>query len=371
MSADTVMRIVGAGLVTVDILQAVRAGWQPTGDFPCYTSGGTVCNILCHLARFGWPCTLLGAVGDDCLSDVVRSDLESFGVNTAGLIARPGSYARRIAHLVCTEGSDAGLHRFGLECSVCRQEFPAPKPPSIGEVSDTACDAASKSTVLIIDRANELTLELARIVAKAGGVVVFEPGYLPSRLAASRTGMLNDLMLHVDILKYSHELHFGPRPFRDARPREAPRLKMIIETRGHRGVRFLRGNREIRLTTTPIMKIVDTAGAGDAFMAGFLQGLGPNGIFRLESLSTDAIESALDRGQAFGGLACLFIGSKGVLYARSCAEIDMAISRTMKRQRPPRHFGSDRMPVGIPVPLTSEEGRKVCSVCRMQLKQVN
>jgi len=368
MSDNDDVNIIGAGLVSVDILHAVGDYWQPTEEVPVYTSGGTVCNVLCHLARTGWRCTLLGALGDDCLADVVRADLTCFGVNTDSLITRRGSLTRRIAHLVCTAGADAGLHRFALECVSCRKEFPHLRPPDMAEMSDAAHRAISRRTVLLIDRANELTLELATKVSIAGGVVVFEPGYLPSRLAEGSPGMLERVMQHVEILKYSQDLRYGGRAFRDARPQAAPKLKMVIETRGDRGIRFLRGNMEIRLTTTPIMKVVDTAGAGDAFMAGFLQGLGPKGIFALESLSTDFIESALHRAQAFGGLASMFMGAKGILYSRTEMEIYRAISRTMKRQRPPRHFGSGAMPPGIG---TSQEatGGGGCPVCRIGDRQ--
>jgi len=222
---------------------------------------------------------------------------------------------------------------------------------------------------LIIDRANELTVELARRVAKVGGVVVFEPGYLPSRSAEPRPSIVERIMQYVDILKYSEELPYGHKAFRDARPRNAPKLKMIIETRGPRGVRFLRGNKEIRLTTTPIMKVVDSAGAGDAFMAGFLQGLGIAGLSELECVPNAVIEGALERGQALGGLACLFIGSKGILYSRTDAEIERAVSRTIVRQRPPGHFGRELLCSGIAVPDDVMGGAEVCLACRIPPKR--
>ncbi len=134
-------------------------------------------------------------------------------------------------------------------------------------------------TVLIIDRANEFTVALARFIHDRGGVTVFEPGYL-SRNADN----VEALLQVVDLLKYSEELKFQGQPFKQHPLARSDNLKLVIETRGRAGVIARRKKTEIRLTTTPILKIVDTVGAGDAFMAGFLTGIAEKGLFELSDL---------------------------------------------------------------------------------------
>jgi sugar/nucleoside kinase (ribokinase family) len=362
------INVIGAGLIPVDIVQTVGELWKPDDTAPAYVSGGTVCNILCHLSRRGWPCTIVGHVGNDILAEAVRADLQSFGVDTSPLLTASGVVTRRIAHLITTSGPQTGTHRFDLHCFRCRQNFPSIPSPTIGEVQEHLHGKITRQSILIVDRANELAIALAESVCKEGGLVVFEPGYLPSRLAD--LGTLEKLMQFVDILKYSEELRYGRRPFRDARPRNSRRLKMVIETRGRRGVTFKRGNRQIRLTTTPIMQTLDSAGAGDAFMAGFLEVVSEHRVEGLsvlcEGLSTNRIEDALKRGQALGGLACLFVGAKGMLYQRNNDEIDAAVSYTSATHRPPEGFGSSIRPRGIQL-LPNRNVGVVCPVCYLPI----
>ena len=74
------MMVLGAGLVTADIVQLANGEWEPISDHPSYASGGTVCNILSHLARTGWHCELIGGVGNDTLGTLVLDDLGHFRV---------------------------------------------------------------------------------------------------------------------------------------------------------------------------------------------------------------------------------------------------------------------------------------------------
>src|SRR5207245_10044606 len=89
------MIVLGAGLVTADIVQLANSDWEPTSDQPSYASGGTVCNILCHLARTGWHCELIGGVGNDTLGRVVVADLAHFGAGPREMRPMDTTTARR------------------------------------------------------------------------------------------------------------------------------------------------------------------------------------------------------------------------------------------------------------------------------------
>jgi sugar/nucleoside kinase (ribokinase family) len=219
-------------------------------------------------------------------------------------------------------------------------------------------DSLGSGTVLVLDRANELTLALARRNREAGGVNVFEPGYL-----SRGREIVEQLMGLVDLLKYSDELDWNGGQFRESPLARLPNIKLVIETRSRAGVRAIRGNHEVRLTTTPIMRVVDTAGAGDAFLAGFLTGMEESGLFALDEVSDVTLEDALERGQALGGLACLFVGSKGVLTASNRHSLEAAITATIQTRRPPNEFGSDRAPGGIPVDAGTSI--HICPICRI------
>jgi fructokinase len=327
------MRIIGAGLVTADIIAGCTSDWKPGGD-PVYGSGGTVTNILSHLAYWGWPCNLIGGVGGDLLGERVVSDLRGFGVNVGAIVVRPAEATRRIGHLVALTGHRRGEHRFVERCFSCGELFPPFVPLAIDELSFDVIERIRDDTILLIDRANPFTLQLAQKVVERRGTVVFEPGYL----SRDRDVVLELLSL-VDLLKYSDELMWEGIPFKEsvhARPHQA---KLVIETRGNTGVVARRPGSELRLTTTPLMSVVDTAGAGDAFMAGFLTGLGGDAIASLDAASDEEIETALERGQALGALTCLFIGATSIIRDTQRGDLSTAVDSTMATLAPPVGFG--------------------------------
>lgn len=327
------MKVIGAGLVTADITAPCNSDWN-VHDAAAYSSGGTVTNILSHLAYWGWDCSLLGGVGDDVLGTKVLTDLRTFGVESTGIIARQGVFTRRFGHLIAVSGHRRGSHRFVERCFTCGRLFPPFEPLGVEEVSPSLLDSIDSDTVLLIDRANLLTLELARKVHNAAGIVIFEPGYV-----SRNRGIVVDILSLADVVKFSAELLWEGVPFSEGYATVPNKARLVIETRGNTGVVARRESSELRLTTTPLMKIVDTAGAGDAFMAGFLTGLGVERLSRLRSVPDAEIESALERGQAMGALTCLFLGATSMIRETGRADLDKAITSTMATLRTPKGFG--------------------------------
>lgn len=328
------MMVLGAGLVTADITAMCTSDWRSGGDV-VYSSGGTVTNILSHLGYWGWPCHLLGGVGDDVLGTAVVRDLNGYGVSTDGIYVRAAHATRRIGHLVAVTGHRRGSHRFLERCFECDNLFPPFEPLAIEEAPVLLLDEVSPDTILLIDRANSLTLALARLTKERGGVVVFEPGYL-----SRNHDVVVELLGLVDMLKYSEELVWESVPFNESKYANPAQAGLVIETRGNTGVIGRRGDTELRLTTTPVMNVVDTAGAGDAFMAGFLTGLGSEAIADIGAVSDDALESALERGQALGALACNFVGATSMIRDVRRDDLNEALEQTMTSLSPPSGFGN-------------------------------
>jgi sugar/nucleoside kinase (ribokinase family) len=348
--------VLGAGLITADIISGTDSHWHLQPGEPTYIAGGTVCNILSYLSAWGWNTAVFGGVGDDELGLVVRDDLAARGIDARGLIIRSSAKTRRIAHLVAMRGSRRGTHRFATNCPGCGAHFPSFVTPGVGQVASHLPES-TQETILVVDRANELTLALAERVAKAGGIVVFEPGHLPD------SPVVEDLLQYVSFLKFSRELTWGGRPFLSRVPKDLPSLDLIIETRGEDGVHVLDGSFELRLTKIASIDSVDTAGAGDGFMAGLMIGLGPARLGHLDSLAESELEGAVRRGQALGALACLHVGGKGILYRHTPEEIDAAIDQTIADRAPPSDFGSREFPPSAALPWSAAAG--TCALCRL------
>lgn len=354
------MKILGAGLITADLIIECDSRWHPTRS-PAYTSGGTVTNILSHLSYWGWDCGLLGGVGSDPLGAVVLDELRTFGVAVDGVVIRDGADTRRFGHLVALEGPKRGQHRFVERCPLCTREFPAFTPIALAEIAEGVASFDDK-VVLLIDRANPLTLELAQATKRAGGLVVFEPGYL----SRNRETVV-DLLGLVDVLKFSEELLWEGNPFRESPHAHPQNASLVIETRSSTGVVARRPGVEIRLTTTPILEVIDSAGAGDAFMAGLLTGLGSDRLLKLREVEDRDLEAALERGQALGALACCFVGANSILQLTQRDELAKQLEFTMRERRIPLDYGGEgftNRSLRRTAALQSEAARNgLCATC--------
>jgi len=327
------MKIVGAGLVTADIILACDSSWVPLTSAE-YTSGGTVTNLLTHLGYQGWDCHLVGGVGLDNLGSLVRDYLERFNVKTDFLITRKEMSTRRMGHLVAVNGPKKGEHRFTERCPKCDREFLPFAVVTADELNHYP--TFDSNTALFIDRANLLTAKLAEDAKNAGSTVIFEPGYL------SRDRDIVQKVLNLtDILKYSQDLLFENRLFSEHAFSSPENAKLIIETRSASGVVIKTRRSRLRLTITPLTYAVDRAGAGDAFMAGFLVGLGDEGIADPGAIDERKLEEAVQKGQALGALACLHIGATSLLNNLSLEELNDAINQTLKERKIPTKLNSE------------------------------
>ena len=351
------MKIVGAGLVTADIVIACDSSWSPLAAAE-YTSGGTVTNVLTHLGYQGCECFLVGGVGSDDLGTLVRTRLKRFNVNTDFLITRQDALTRRMGHLVAVKGPKTGEHRFVERCPKCDREFPPFNVVDTDELG--SIPAFDSNTILFIDRANKLTARLAEDAKIAGSTVIFEPGYF-SRDRETVRQVLN----LTDILKYSQDLLFEGIPFREHVFSSPKNAKLIIETRSESGVvvKSTARRSRLRLTITPLTYAVDRAGAGDAFMAGFIIGLGDKGISDVEAIDERKLEEAVQRGQALGALACLYIGATSLLNNLTTTELNDAINLTVRERKIPEVLNSNTVQNWLELHKTTNLDNKNASKC--------
>jgi fructokinase len=353
------MRIVGAGLVTADIIARRLPNGKLQATDAAYVAGGTVGNVLCHLSKFGWSTFIVGLVGEDEIGSVVRSDFARFGVDTSYLIAAPSVTTRRFGHIISLDENAQPSHEFLSHCPICSAAFGAVPPPHFSQIEASVETTSGATNLFLADRANELTLSMAKYTKEQGGLFLFEPGYI------SRNREIVEEMLRLaDILKYSHELDWGQEGDKLRRFAAYENLKIIIETRGGSGTLFYMGNRRHSLATEPLSFVRDAAGAGDAFTAGFLVGLGQEGLRKLGKLDPSSVERAIQRGQALGALTCLYVGSKGILVALERDQIQRYIDEILANRRIAESGVGDDVVRGSRLSVPLDNGT-TCAFCRL------
>src|SRR3989344_926598 len=145
--------------------------------------------------------------------------------------------------------------------------------------------------------------QIAAIARKRKIKLLFNPSlYLAQKGVKSLSNILSNttvLVLNKEeaqaLLKsFSHDFKFLLRELQKSGP------ETVIVTNGRKGLYALHGNIFYSLTKTPNVRIVHTAGAGDAFTAGFLAGL----------IKRYSFEDALRLGQVNASPVIQHLGAK-------------------------------------------------------------
>jgi sugar/nucleoside kinase (ribokinase family) len=254
----------GMTLVDEDQAQALYAAMGPAKEI----SGGSAANTLAGLAALGSTCAFIGQVADDQLGEVFAHDIQAGGISFE-TPARPGQPSTARCLIFVTPDGQRTMNTF-LGAS---QFLPA------AALSETAIADAK---VLYLEGylwdPEEPRAAMRRAIAasrEAGREVAFT---LSDAFVIARHGDDFRALLaagEIDILFANHvELAAltGTEDFEAGIAQLAPQVPVLVVTRGAEGAVALRRGERAEVPAEPIVKVVDTTGAGDLFAAGFLHG---------------------------------------------------------------------------------------------------
>ena len=233
--------------------------------------GGAPANVLAALSKLGKKTAFIGKVGKDMHGAFLRETIKKYGIDDSNLIATDEAFTT----LAFVSLSESGERAFSFARN--------PGADIMLKESEVDWDLIKNSTVFHFGSLS-LTHEPARTAtfsalkcAKENHVIVsYDPNYRAmlweSEEAAIR-GMRSPLAF-VDIIKISDEeteLVTGKKS-----PEEAidcllsKGISCVIVTMGAKGAMVGINEGKVFKEAVPGTKVVDTTGAGDAFMGGFL-----------------------------------------------------------------------------------------------------
>ncbi len=315
-------RLLVAGFVALDVIFGLD---DPT---PRFYAGGTSGNVSAGLAFLGWDVSAVGRLSEDVAGEMVRRDLERWGVNTSFLGLAPVTSTPIVLERIELSKNGVPKHRFLWNCPNCGSYFPA-----FRAILQTQVDFIKEQTecprVFFVDRVSRSTVELARHYRAAGSVIYFEPS------AACDARLFREMLRLCDVLKYSAQ---RARSFAELLRYHKAQLE--IETLGEDGLRF-RTRRAFtvwHLLPAYEVRIKDTAGAGDWTTVGFISSLLRNPKLGLEGATRQEITHSLKHGQAFAALNCRFEGARGAMYQMSQSKLIEAVA-TIEAEQPSVHEG--------------------------------
>lgn len=284
MSGAVTPRFVVVGEALVDIV-------SPRDSEPTVAAGGSPMNVAVGLARLGVATTLLTQLGDDAHGILVADHLHASGVDLATGSVVPGGRTSTATARLGRDG--AATYEFDLSWSLEQDRLPERL---------SGLHVGSLGTVLAPGRhAVRALLEQA---AEAEAFVSYDPnvrpGFLPAwddvaRLAAA-----------AQVVKLSDEdlalLRPGTSTAGVARDLlAAERTRLVVVTRGGDGSVAFTAEQHVEVAAPPV-RVVDTVGAGDSFMAALVAVLLEWGT--PDELDTTALRTLLDAAGVAAALTC-------------------------------------------------------------------
>jgi fructokinase len=262
--------------------------------------GGAPANVSVGIAKLGGASTFLGKVGNDVLGHFLFETLTEYGVNTESMLFT--EEARTGVTFVTLEPSgerdfsfyiNPSADRFFKEEELDRELFENNKILHFGSIS------------LISEPARSATLKAIQMAKQKGMLVSYDPnlrlGLWDSAEHARETILA--AIPYADILKVSEEeLEFltGAGSLEEGIA-QIPDLPLIIVTLGEKGSIY-RFKNEIGRVPALISKVVDTTGAGDAFVSGILYSINESEK-ALADYTDKEIQEVIKFASVSGGLA--------------------------------------------------------------------
>lgn len=246
---------------------------------------GAPLHIAAHLASFGWEALVVARVGDDADGRAIRQRLERHGVGTSLVEVDPALPTGTVAVTL----HPGGGHSFDIRRPAAWDavEGPAAVPPH---------DVVYFGSLALRDQRSRGALE--RVLA-ARAIRLVDANLRPPDYDSDR---LRFAVAHADIFKASAEelpevaclleVSPDPRALFDFGP------EWVCVTRGAEGAELHHRDGGRWEAPGAAVEVVDTVGAGDAFLAGLIDGLA----------STGDGTAALERAQR---TAAAIVGQRG------------------------------------------------------------
>ena len=296
--ADGVVVVTGEALIDL-----VLTGDGALAGHP----GGGPYNVARTVGRLEQPVAYLGCLSDDAFGGRLRGELERDGVRLDAVVATEAPTTLAVAELDAAGSAryrfySAGTSAPGLTLDAARTALPA------------AIGTLYLGTLGLVFEPMATTLEA--LVADVGPqtLVAVDPNCRPSTIddPAAYRARLGRLLARTDVVKASEDdlawLAPGTDPVAAARGLLGPQHAVALVTLGADGALVVTAD-EVLPVGAPPVAVVDTIGAGDAFMGAFLAEWRRVGNGREDLARLDEVREAAAFASRVAAITCSRAGA--------------------------------------------------------------
>jgi len=293
--------IVGESLVDVVL--------RPGSDAETVHPGGSPANVAVALSRLDQPSALVTQIGADENGALLRGYLARNGVEV--ILAGPTNLptSRALAHL---DARGAATYEFALSWDVRGLRL-----------ADGSSALHVGSLGLVLEPGAREVLHLVETVSRLGDVVVsYDPNFRSSVTSdhSQAAATAERVARAAHIMKLSDEdlafLYPSTTPEQLAQHlfhADSGKTQLLVVTRGAQGATVATRTSFLSVTAVPV-PVVDTVGAGDAFMAALLAGLAEVGLLSPQALAEssarpDVLNRVVGQAMAAAALTCARAGA--------------------------------------------------------------
>ena len=230
-------------------------------------SGGSVANTVAGFANLGGTAAYIGKVKADQLGTIFNHDMRSLGVDIRLIAAADGAPTAR-SHVLITADGQRTMQTYLGAClelalaDITAETVGAPKAILLeGYVWDIAEGPALAKRAAEIGRANGTTVALS-----------LSDSFCVERHKESFAEAIREGVQIVVADEDEINALMGTDDFEDTLEAIRNYDNLFVMTRSGKGSVIVRRGEQHVQEATPVEKLIDTTGAGDAYCAGFLYG---------------------------------------------------------------------------------------------------
>lgn len=268
--------------------------------------GGSPFNVAVGLARLGQPSRLLGRLSRDAFGRQLRAHAEANGVDLRHAVDAAEASTLAVVSLDADRNASYDFYRTGTaDWQWSSQELD--RMPA-----DTAWIHTGSLASWIEPGAGVIADQLRRRRDRQPVVISYDPNIRPALLPDHDAALAQvETMVGLsDVVKASAEdldwLYPGQDVGEVLRRWRSLGPSVVVLTDGGRGARFLDAGGDLTTVPSRPVTVVDTVGAGDAFMAGLINALVDAGF---SAGAIEAVPDAVTEAILVAALTCARAGA--------------------------------------------------------------